>query len=29
MINFIAFQDKDEHLIAIEAIIYIKKHYCN
>lgn len=29
MINFIAFQDEDEHLIAIETIIYIKKHYCN
>ena len=29
MINFIAFQDEDKHLIAIETIIYIKKHYCN
>lgn len=29
MTNFIIFKDDNEHLIAIEKIIYIKKHYCN
>lgn len=29
MTNFIIFKDDNEHLIAIEKIRYIKKHYCN
>lgn len=29
MTKFIIFKDDDEHLIAIEEIIYIRKHYCN